>query len=66
MPSPLHAIFGGGAVASFSVDPQLPEGLNFTNGTIYGTQLSILQSFNITSLQLIMEVVITSYSTSPY
>ena len=37
MSSALHAIFGGGAVASFNVEPELPDGLNFTNGTIFGT-----------------------------
>ena len=34
---PLAAIFGGGGIASFTVEPALPDGLNFTNGTISGT-----------------------------
>ena len=52
MPSALEAIFGGGAVASFSVDPQLPEGLNFTNGTIFGTPSvnSTIVQYNITAI----------------
>ena len=52
MPSALEAIFGGGAVASFSVDPQLPEGLNFTNGTIFGTPTvnSTIVQYNITAI----------------
>ena len=52
MPSALQAIFGGGAVASFTVTPELPDGLNFTNGTIFGTPTvnSTLVQYNITAL----------------
>jgi len=52
MPSPLHAIFGGGAVASFTVAPQLPDGLNFTNGTIFGipTVNSTIVQYNISAI----------------
>ena len=52
MPSALHAIFGGGAVASFNVAPELPDGLNFTNGTIFGTPTvnSSLVQYNITAI----------------
>jgi hypothetical protein len=52
MPSALHAIFGGGAVASFNVEPELPDGLNFTNGTIFGTPTvnSSLVQYNITAI----------------
>ncbi|MCH1480621.1 MAG: putative Ig domain-containing protein [Candidatus Poseidoniaceae archaeon] len=52
MPSALHAIFGGGAVASFNVEPELPDGLNFTNGTIFGipTVNSSLVQYNITAI----------------
>ena len=52
MPSALQAIFGGGAVASFTVTPELPDGLNFTNGTIFGTPNvnSTLVQYNITAL----------------
>ncbi|MED5308041.1 MAG: hypothetical protein VYA95_01710, partial [Candidatus Thermoplasmatota archaeon] len=52
MPSALHAIFGGGAVASFTVDPELPDGLNFTNGTIFGTPTvnSTLVQYNISAI----------------
>ena len=48
----LQAIFGGGAVASFTVTPELPDGLNFTNGTIFGTPTvnSTLVQYNITAL----------------
>ena len=52
IPSALHAIFGGGAVASFNVEPELPDGLNFTNGTIFGTPTvnSSLVQYNITAI----------------
>ena len=52
MPSALHAIFGGGAVASFNVEPELPDGLNFTNGTIFGTPTvnTSLVQYNITAI----------------
>ena len=52
MPSPLHAFFGGGAVASFTVSPQLPDGLNFTNGTIFGTPTvnSTMVQYNISAI----------------
>jgi hypothetical protein len=52
MPSPLHAIFGGGAVASFTVTPELPDGLNFTNGTIFGTPTvnSTIVQYNISAI----------------
>ena len=52
MPSALEAIFGGGAVASFTVDPELPEGLSFTNGTIFGTPTvnSTIVQYNITAI----------------
>jgi hypothetical protein len=51
MPSALQAIFGGGAVASFTVTPELPDGLNFTNGTIFGTPTvnSTIVQYNITA-----------------
>ena len=52
MQAALHAIFGGGAVASFTVDPELPDGLNFTNGTIFGTPTvnSTLVQYNISAI----------------
>ena len=52
LPSPLHAIFGGGAVASFTVVPELPAGLNFTNGTISGTPTvnSTIVQYNISAI----------------
>ena len=52
MPSPLHAFFGGGAVASFSITPELPDGLNFTNGTIFGTPTvnSTIVEYNISAI----------------
>ena len=51
MPAAIHAIFGGGAVASFTVTPELPDGLNFNNGTIFGTPNinSTLAQYNITA-----------------
>ena len=51
MQSALEAIFGGGAVASFNVEPELPDGLNFTNGTIFGTPTvnSTIVQYNITA-----------------
>ena len=51
MPAAIHAIFGGGAVASFTVTPELPDGLNFNNGTIFGTPNinSTLVQYNITA-----------------
>ena len=52
MQSALEAIFGGGAVASFTVEPELPDGLNFTNGTIFGTPTvnSTIVQYNITAI----------------
>ena len=52
MPSALSAIFGGGAVASLTVTPELPAGLNFTNGVISGTPTvnSTLVEYNITAI----------------
>jgi hypothetical protein len=52
MPSALHAIFGGGAVASFNLQPALPDGLNFTNGTIFGTPTvnSTIVQYNISAI----------------
>ena len=49
---PLAAIFGGGEIASFNVEPELPDGLNFTNGTIFGipTVNSSLVQYNITAI----------------
>ena len=51
MPSALKAIFGGGAVESFTIEPMVPDGLNFTNGTITGTPLlnSTKIQYNITA-----------------
>ena len=39
------------AVASFTVTPELPDGLNFNNGTIFGTPNinSTLVQYNITA-----------------
>ena len=52
MPSALHAMFGGGAVASFNVEPQLPDGLNFTNGSVFGTPTvnSTMVQYNISAI----------------
>ncbi|MDP6333950.1 MAG: putative Ig domain-containing protein, partial [Candidatus Poseidoniaceae archaeon] len=48
---PLNAIFGGGAISSFTIDPELPTGLNFTNGTISGIPLvnSTIIQYNISA-----------------
>tara|TARA_Y100000766_G_C18857829_1_gene581651 strand:- start:276 stop:1436 length:1161 start_codon:yes stop_codon:yes gene_type:complete len=45
-------MFGGGAVASFNVEPQLPDGLNFTNGAIFGTPTvnSTMVQYNISAI----------------
>jgi hypothetical protein len=49
---PLYAIFGGGEISSFTVEPELPDGLNFTNGTIFGipTVNSTIVQYNITAI----------------
>ncbi len=52
LPSICDRFFALKAVASFTVDPELPDGLNFTNGTIFGTPTvnSTMVQYNISAI----------------